>query len=573
MIYAYEQPIQMPTRDLYDTQMMLAAVNAAKDMYEKGQQQMKDFYTKYGDFMSPFAKDMEWYGGEMGRIRDIVDQAYANGIDLFKSPEGRMLVNQLTNSINPRDYNNAKANAAIGYKYLEAVREARAKGEFDPAFENWRLNQLGLGSFEDFSSAGGKIWGESGPGTYKDLNQFTSHIFDNMKDSFLGTGADHYDYYGVSREDRARALTQHLSGLLNTELGQYHYKNSKEAYEKILGRRLSDKEAMEMWQSDILDATSEYEHRNRKLNEIWKMQQENAARIAAGRASGSGGGSRTNDAYPWSFAEVVRRNAATSIMGQQIQEYSDNTLNGIRDEMIRFGKQVSDDTGGHSFKYSGKQAFKQKYSQNRYGVQDINNFLSPQGFSVIDERTGTMLLPKGQIGRLKTDDDIISNTVGFRGRTVSSNNDWLNDADIITVTPTTGSYGALMKNKGAARFENHFEVDVVAYKNVPAFDPKDNQPLYNSDGTRQMTRKAVGKKRLYLDSHITSIPSAQGTGWLGTVDTKGRINNTPNLTVTNTQDHRYQDAVQGDKAATDAIIKGTGYISDGIPSELPLYGK
>jgi hypothetical protein len=43
---------------------------------------------------------------------------------------------------------------------------------------------------------------------------------------------------------------------------------------------------------------------------MWKLQQENAARRAAGV------GSHTTGAYPWSFAEVVRRNAATSIMGQ-----------------------------------------------------------------------------------------------------------------------------------------------------------------------------------------------------------------------------------------------------------------
>jgi hypothetical protein len=67
------------------------------------------------------------------------------------------------------------------------------------------------------------MWNISSPYTYQDLNQFTGHIFDKMADSFLGTGADHYDYYGVSREDRAKALTQHLSGLLSQPLGQYHY--------------------------------------------------------------------------------------------------------------------------------------------------------------------------------------------------------------------------------------------------------------------------------------------------------------------------------------------------------------
>jgi hypothetical protein len=32
---------------------MLASINAAKDMYEKGVQEMKDFNKTYGDFISP----------------------------------------------------------------------------------------------------------------------------------------------------------------------------------------------------------------------------------------------------------------------------------------------------------------------------------------------------------------------------------------------------------------------------------------------------------------------------------------------------------------------------------------
>ena len=573
IISGYEKPIEYGRQQIFDPTMAAMVMqaqkqynDALKDEYERGLKTMDTFYTKYGDFISPFSKDMQRYSEMVGGVKRVLDEAYAKGIDLLGSPEGRIIVQRLTNSIDPAEYNRMRANAKVGFEYLDAIEKAKAKNEFNEEFENWSLQNGGPGLFNEFSSKNGAMWNRPAPYVYQDLNKFTGHIFDKMDDSFIETGKDHYDYYGVSRENRAKALTQHLSGLLSQPLGRFHYENSKAAYERMLGRPLSDDEAMKYWQNDILDSTQEYEHRNRKLNELWKLQQENAARRAAG------GGSRQTGAYPWSFAEVVRRNAATSIMGQQIQEYSNNTLAGIRDEMIKFGKKVSDNTGGHSFKQAGKQAFKQQYGQNSYGVQDINNFLAPQGFNVIDERTGTMLMPKQQIGRLRTEDDVISNTVGFRGRSVSSDNRWLDNADIITITPTTGSYGALMKNNGAARFENQFEMDVVAYKNVPAVD-KDGNSLYNSDGTRQMTRKVIGKKRRYLDSHITSTANPQGTGWLGTRDAKGNIKNTPNLTVTNTQDHRYQDAIQGDKAATEAIIKGTGYISDGIPSELPEYGR
>jgi hypothetical protein len=36
MTYAYDNYIQLPTVDLYDTNMMAMAINAAKDMYDRG---------------------------------------------------------------------------------------------------------------------------------------------------------------------------------------------------------------------------------------------------------------------------------------------------------------------------------------------------------------------------------------------------------------------------------------------------------------------------------------------------------------------------------------------------------
>ena len=53
MIYAYDKGVQLPITDLYDTQMRLAYISAAKDMYEKAAQEMKDFKKEYGDFYSP----------------------------------------------------------------------------------------------------------------------------------------------------------------------------------------------------------------------------------------------------------------------------------------------------------------------------------------------------------------------------------------------------------------------------------------------------------------------------------------------------------------------------------------
>ena len=70
MIYAGELGIQYPVKDLYDKTLMQMSIAAAKDMYEKGQKRLEDFNAKYGDFMSPIAKDMEWYDKNVIQMGD-----------------------------------------------------------------------------------------------------------------------------------------------------------------------------------------------------------------------------------------------------------------------------------------------------------------------------------------------------------------------------------------------------------------------------------------------------------------------------------------------------------------------
>lgn len=43
MVYSRDQWIQLPVRDLYDSQIMLASINAAKDMYQQGVNEFKEY--------------------------------------------------------------------------------------------------------------------------------------------------------------------------------------------------------------------------------------------------------------------------------------------------------------------------------------------------------------------------------------------------------------------------------------------------------------------------------------------------------------------------------------------------
>lgn len=155
MVYAYDQWAQMPVRDLYDTQMMLASVNAAKDMYEKAAQEMKEFKKEYGDFLSPFSKDMAAYENIVGGVQKEINKAFDSGIDLFRSPEGRRIVYKLTNSVDPGYFNAMRANAKLGYAYLDSIQKLRQAGKYSEAQELFDIMQSGGTRFEDFATASG----------------------------------------------------------------------------------------------------------------------------------------------------------------------------------------------------------------------------------------------------------------------------------------------------------------------------------------------------------------------------------------------------------------------------------
>lgn len=182
MTYAYDNYVQLPVVDLYDSATMQMAINAARDMYEKGQDQMKDFYKTYGDFMSPFAKDMERYGQMMGGVRDIINNAYAQGIDLLKSPEGRMLLSRVTNSVNPAEFNAMRANAKTGYAYLDAMQKLRSQGKYSEAQELFDIARSGGINFNDFSTLGENgfnTWDRTSPIEAASLLDLT---YDSYKD-------------------------------------------------------------------------------------------------------------------------------------------------------------------------------------------------------------------------------------------------------------------------------------------------------------------------------------------------------------------------------------------------------
>ena len=192
MVYSRDQWIQLPVRDLYDSQIMLASINAARDMYEKGQQQVKEFQKDYGDFYSPIQKDMDWYNKNViNGSRDVINGLYDKGIDPLRSAEGRAAINRWINNIPTGDINKLKMGSKIAQEYLRNRAMLEAQNKYNDDFEKY-VN--GGKSIEDWDTLKDGVWTRQSPSEFTTLKAATENWFNNRtphaltKDDVVGFG-------------------------------------------------------------------------------------------------------------------------------------------------------------------------------------------------------------------------------------------------------------------------------------------------------------------------------------------------------------------------------------------------
>ena len=173
---------------------------------------MKEFNKEYGDFVSPFQKDMDLYGSTIGRIKDIVNNA-----DIH-TQAGRAAIQKAINSVDPRLYNQMRANAKMGYAYQDTLQKLAAQGKFDKDMNDWWLrNKLGVGSFEDFSTAGSNgtlnSWNVSSPIQAATLQQLTDDLYKGLDARDL-SAAEAKAALGAAYDPRAKYTGNTFGDLL-----------------------------------------------------------------------------------------------------------------------------------------------------------------------------------------------------------------------------------------------------------------------------------------------------------------------------------------------------------------------
>lgn len=234
MIYSKDQWIQLPTKDLYDSQIMLASINAARDMYEKGLQETKEFNKLYGDFTSPIARDVDyWYDNTLKPVRDAINYMYDKGIDPTRSAEGRALIQKLINQAPVAKLNQIRQSAKIADEYVKNRGTMQANGLYDPGFEQFALrDQYGRPvDLSTWSTIDDGTWERTAPYKYESLYDYTSPMFKDLKPHELtkaevqsfGIKYDpRYQYQGISKGDLERVTGQRVPGVQNDTLYKYY---------------------------------------------------------------------------------------------------------------------------------------------------------------------------------------------------------------------------------------------------------------------------------------------------------------------------------------------------------------
>lgn len=266
MVYAYDRNIQMPTKDLYDTQIMAMALNVAKDEYNKAEKRLDDLTQLYSDFYSPSDVDMaSWQREVVDPIKGKIDELYARGIDPLRSAEGHALLAKVSRNLPYDDINKLKQSSKVLQKNLENAAELQAKGLYDPEYvkfldrdpKTW--DTLNRGVFQWASPSPAYSMETLISPMYKDrqARPLTQEevigeigVYDPMK-----------NYTGYLQSDIMENAKKNLPAFLNTPDGQYQKYLATQQVAKEQGidpRLVSDTDANERLLENMAGAANRF---------------------------------------------------------------------------------------------------------------------------------------------------------------------------------------------------------------------------------------------------------------------------------------------------------------------------
>lgn len=334
MIYRYDQPVDMPVPELYDTGIMNAYLNAVKDQYESGEKRMDEYLSKYSDFTSPFQQDVENYDKlTYGRLNDAIDNMEAMGIDPLRTAEGRAMVAKIIRTT-PRDkINQIVQSSKVGQAYLQAMAQLQSKGLYSQQMEDFFQKH----KFKDWDTLQNGLFDRVSPIEYKNLHDLTDDWFKHLDKKFnaklTNQKKDGYDYYTVDENDIRGVLKSNINDFLSSDYGRYYYSQAKDkvrAANPQASEADIDNLAMKYLTDDIVNRNSDYLREEKKVNEYnlenIRFQHDMAKQKQAQRYESQKAAAKEKQTTNLNYHQTQLLRGLGALIGVDIDKYEANGL-------------------------------------------------------------------------------------------------------------------------------------------------------------------------------------------------------------------------------------------------------
>ena len=307
-ILGQEQPVIYRMDDMFDpttAQMFLNAqqnyVNAMRENYMQGTQDLKEFIKENRDFYSPFAKDNDnYYNLTLGGATRLIDDLRSKGIDPVRSQEGRALLQQYIYSRPYGQLANLKRSAKAGLDYLEEVKKLKEMNKYNKDFDDFVAQSEGAPSFDDYDTLASGTPFNRLPYQYNDLQTDTDDWFKGSEPLFKGTDEHGNRIYELNMDDLKNLSQPYISGYAKTPIGQYRLFNIKKELLKnnpSLSNDQLEAASLDKLKDDIAKANSKYLRRKTFETDpfrLAKYQNDLEKELYNAKHIGDGNGGYTN---------------------------------------------------------------------------------------------------------------------------------------------------------------------------------------------------------------------------------------------------------------------------------------
>lgn len=335
----YEKPVEQGREQVFDpvtAQMVLNAnrdyINAVYNDYRQSLADMKEFNKEYGDFLSPIAKDMDWYNKNVtGRVRNFINDLYARGIDPLRSAEGRALVTRELANMPIGGIANVRQSAKIAEQFLAAEQDLRRKGLYDPLlakYEGPSLSEYSTMGDKDAGIEAMGVWERTSPTPIQNIAAFGNPYFEGMKPNIHKRSKNGITYSeeSITMDDLRAIADSKYNELVKTPQGQLMYKyyrdltGSDEAARTMFNEAIANGQQRRIYVSDDYDDNYFKFEQLKNAREQLRLQEKKInmmkQRLGSGSGSTSGSGASSSNKSLVSYYEPLYQNLVINTLNK-----------------------------------------------------------------------------------------------------------------------------------------------------------------------------------------------------------------------------------------------------------------